>query len=455
MPNATLLPKAFGGPEARLRPQSPMSERPLWTKLTGHAYRFVREVHAAFPDGSKTDWTGLLQWALGLPEGNSFLWDEKQRIFAALCDLFVSCCRELARLLIDESFLPEAQRTVKPEGGVHRKQFRPHSEGTVIFELAEDFQLSNGHWMYGGHTRNDRLARKRAGHELKSARALAETGPSPLRYPLMAVFTYRGKRVLCTSVLPSEALLVQGKDSASGLFRKPPQRVERVMHSVAGNLLLAKSRKPGEEVYGPSDMEIYEAGGLLYMTQAARLLPPEYRKGGEPAQRYALLRPELMRKAGKPLAPDALCCADDEASRALEEVSKSLDEEISVLARELVEGHHADRISSRHHVKALLHSRGLNMRHLHELLAFDVGCAARTQLQAVLDWRAPLDELHVKTVSCPGRVSEQELRKVFLPILFFLCESIFTDLSAATSAAAVAGRRRKSHASGADASATC
>ncbi len=123
---------------------------------------------------------------------------------------------------------------------------------------------------------------------------------------------------------------------------------------------------------------------MLYGTNAARLLPPECRKGVDPAQRqrYELLRPELLRKSGKLLIPDALGYADEAARRELEAMSNLLDEEVAVLARELGEGQNVDRLASRDSVKALLHSRGLNMRHLPKVIALlDAGCAARTLLQ--------------------------------------------------------------------------
>jgi hypothetical protein len=74
---------------------------PLWMLLTGISYRFVREVQAAFPDATRADWTGLLQWALALPDSNPFAREEKQRICAALTTMFVDTCRGFAELLID------------------------------------------------------------------------------------------------------------------------------------------------------------------------------------------------------------------------------------------------------------------------------------------------------------------------------------------------------------------
>jgi hypothetical protein len=236
---------------------------------------------------------------------------------------------------------------------------------------------------------------------------------------MMAVFTYRGKRVMCASLLPvkGKASLVQGKDNVKDPMKKPPPHVEAVMQGMAARLWLGKNCIPDNEVYGPFDMEIHEVDGSLYMIDAARLFPPEYRKGINPGTRflYQLLRPELLRKARKPLIPDALSNAPQhlEARRDLAEVSNMLDVEIAELARELAAGQHSDRISSRNGVKALFHSRGINMRHLSELvMLLDVACAARSQLQRVLDWRRPAEEVDVKTLSHPRQQSREELESV-------------------------------------------
>jgi hypothetical protein len=64
-------------------------------------------------------------------------------------------------------------------------------------------------------------------------------------------------------------------------------------------------------------------------------------------------------------------------------------------------------------VKALLHSRGLNMRHLREVVALlGIDSAARSRLELVLHWRRPADEMDVKTVPFPQKPDEQELRKL-------------------------------------------
>jgi hypothetical protein len=227
--------------------------------------------------------------------------------------------------------------------------------------------------------------------------------------------------VLCTSLLPikGKASLVQGKDDVSDPMRLPPPHVESVMQSMAARLWLAKSRNSGEEVFGPFDMEIHEVDASLYMVDAARLFPPEHRNGIDPGPRqyYRLLRPELLRKAGMEKGlltiPDALRYPDEKARRDLAELSNMLDVEIAGLARELTQGQHLDQLSSRHAVKALLHGRGINMRHLPEVVAqLELGSSARSQLQFVLNWKWRLDEMTTKSLVHPRQLTRKELESV-------------------------------------------
>ncbi len=356
---------------------------------------------------------------LSLPSSSPLLCEEKEHIFVVLSHMFVQTGCAFAKQLIDESFWPdESKRTIKPDlrfGGIAGgKKFTHHSQGTLLFKFAEDVQLSSGHWVYGGSARNDRLAAKSAGHELKSTQALIDAGISQIRYPMMAAFSYRGKRVLCASLLPirGKASLVQGKDSIIDAIKLPPVHVEAVMQGVATRLWLAKSR---EEIYGPFDAEIHEVDGFLYMVDAARLFPPEYRKGIHPGARqmYQLLRPELLRKVGVPIVPDALRYEDDEARRNLAYVCNQLDGYIAEVAHELELGQHLDCLSSRAAVESLLHGRGLNMRHLREVVAsLDMGSVARSQLELVLAWRRPADEMDVKRLRHPRQLGRKELESV-------------------------------------------
>jgi hypothetical protein len=300
------------------------------------------------------------QWALQLPTDTVFARNERCSIFEALRNLFVEAGRGFARQLIDESFLPECERVLMPDpkfGGVAGGQ--KYCKGNQLFKFAEDVAVLDC-WLYGGKQRDDRAAMKSAGHEIKSIQALMDAGVTQLNYPLMAAYTYRGKRVLCMSLLPvkGKATLVQGKDDVKDAVCVPPPHVEAVMAVMGASLGIAKSKTEGAEIYGPFDMEIHQGeDGLLYMIDAARLFPPEYRPGTQPStkQFYQLLRPELLQRAGIALQPDALRCSDAAAKADLANVSNLLDVEIRRFVEELEAGV-VDWVT-RADLKVLVHSR--------------------------------------------------------------------------------------------------
>jgi hypothetical protein len=199
-------------------------------------------------------------------------------------------------------------------------------------------------------------------HEIKATQAMINAGLTQINYPLMAAYTYRGKRVLCVSLLPvnGKATLLQGKERPEDAMLCPPPHVDAVMATLGASLCIARSSKLGAEVFGPFDLELHRGGdGLLYVIDVARLFPPEYRRGKNPGARqmYQLLRPELLQKIGIPLVSDALRQQDQEAKDELEDVSNALDWAIESLAHELEAGQHVERLATRADLKALLHGR--------------------------------------------------------------------------------------------------
>jgi hypothetical protein len=158
--------------------------------------------------------------------------------------------------------------------------------------------------------------------------------------------------------------------------------------------------------------------GLLYAVDTSRLFPPEFRKGVNPGARqmYQLLRPELLRKVQKPLVPDALRYTDEGARRDLAEVSNMLDVEIAALAQELALGQHLGNFFNRRGAKNFLHSRGLNMRHLREVLArLDADSLQALHVHTLLHSESSDNGDHkeeVKTLTHPQTRSEEELRAV-------------------------------------------
>jgi hypothetical protein len=309
--NLGIMPPSVSQSE---HPETPRTASYPISSLSGHSYCFVRQVQELYGSIDSFEWTKLLQWTLRLPSNTQFARDERSQNFDALQAMFVEAGKDFARKLITESFLPAEQRTLHPDsnfGGIAGG--KKSRKGNQLFKFAEDVELGGG-WLYGGSWgRDDRTAMKSAGREIQATQALIDAGMTQLNYPLMVIFTYKGKRVLCVLLLPvkGKGILIQGRDDvrSNDAICVPPEHVESVMATMGANLCIAKSTKKGAEIYGPFDMEIHQGDdGLLDMIDAARLFPPEYRHGVHlgTKQFYQLLRPELLRKVGKPLVPDAL-----------------------------------------------------------------------------------------------------------------------------------------------------
>lgn len=389
---------------------------PILRHFSGHSYRFAREFANLFPDRTRVQWSDVLQWTLSLPQNTEFALREKSLIFATVMEEFVETARPFAKLLIDESFLPEEERTVRPDprfGGVAGgRKYRVHAEATQLFKFAEDV-CHAGQWLYGGQARNDRLAMKSAGHEIKSAQAIIDAGVAELNVPLMAVFTLRGKRVMCASLLPvrGKDTLVQGKDNVMDRIRTPPPHIEAVMAELGAKLFIGKSRKPrGQEIYGPFDMEIHHSheDGKLYMIDAARLMPPEYRGGTTTGceQFYQLYRPELLRLAARPVISDAIQHRDKAGARDLVQLGTIMDFAMEEVRATLEEG--AVGVSTRQELKELLHRHGINMRHLKSLVDGIQDEEIRRHIVHV----ASQERVEVKTLKFPRGLTSDELTRV-------------------------------------------
>jgi hypothetical protein len=144
--------------------------------------------------------------------------------WAKLADVyhdFSACAKHFGRTIISEMHLPDAAKTIKPIsiGGVAGG--RKYLHANMIFKFAQDAQLSDGSFMYGGVAPDLEKANKACGHEVKSCSALAlaavELGLSHLLHvPLMALVRYRGNCLVAIAMLPvSKQSLVLGSNDGN------------------------------------------------------------------------------------------------------------------------------------------------------------------------------------------------------------------------------------------------
>jgi hypothetical protein len=348
-----------------------VKDQPLNTLWSPYAHRFVSDFTKTYPIPQLADWNAAFGWATSLSADSQFEREQRTLILELLFDLFTETGKAFAFKLIDESLLPEAEQTIKPStrfGGVAGgKKYAQTAHSTQIFKFAEDVELPNGRFLYGGKVRNDRLAQKAAGHELKSTQALVDAAVPELFFPMMSIFTYKNKRVTCASIVPLKELL-QGQASVKEGLKTVPENsnVDQVMKALGGALNLTNQPLG---IVGPFDLEVHQGtDGKIYIIDTARLFPPE---SGRNSMFY-LLRPELVKRSEAALASDAYFGSITRirnCSKLQQDIAnavKLMQNEMKNLGEQIRAGRVA--FGTREERKKEMHARGINMRHLSKVL---------------------------------------------------------------------------------------
>ena len=229
---------------------------------------------------------------------NSSLVD-KERVYRQLSDLstdFIYTVKTYARIIISEVCLPDSQKIIKPVniGGVAGGA--KYIVQKILFKFAIDHK---------GIHRDELVASKIAGHELKSLIQLLNCQEPGLRYPMMAIVDYRGYRVIGMSMLPisGERSLIHGSCDAAKSVRYHPL-VAPKLQSLARKLNLSPHQVGDVLMHLPVDLEVhcstqdlpdFCADSDLYLLDFSRLFPPEApSKNRTMDYLYKLLRPELV-----------------------------------------------------------------------------------------------------------------------------------------------------------------
>ena len=140
--------------------------------------------------------------------------------------------------------LPLAHRTVKPSnalgGSAGGAKYVVHG---ILFKFATDTLVceSPPTWLYGGATRDDEAAVKAASHELEARDRwfLRSTEEGTLRFPLLALITYKGYRLVAMSLLPiRKSTLVYGSADGGRHVLSTDPTAAAAVEAAAGNFQL-------------------------------------------------------------------------------------------------------------------------------------------------------------------------------------------------------------------------
>ncbi len=316
----------------------------VWSKFSWYSYRFERDFNEAFPDRTQADWTGLFVRVMSLHVGSKFSLDERDRMLSCLVKLFADTGRPVAKRMVEQMLKTPQNHVIL--------------FGKQAFRVAEDC-LVDGKWV-----QDDKLAMKAARLEVTATQALIDASIPDLFFPLVVAFSYRKKRVMCSSLLPinGKETLVQGRLHPSDPVLVPDDdKVAAVMKTVAANLMCGLSK---DGIFGPRDLQLHRGtDGRLYLVNVQSLLVPESASGN------GVLRLELLRRVGKLLEPDAFLTKDESALANIQSVTQVLHGEIGRLGGEIKQGKFKELLESPETVKNLLHSRGINMRFLPKLVS--------------------------------------------------------------------------------------
>lgn len=259
---------------------------------------------------SRTVWNEKFQAALEIQNST-----ERNERLASLRADFISTAEFYGRIILAERWLPVYRKSIKPIslGGV--------AGGTkylvqgILYKFAEDVDLGNGRWMYGGEDRNDAAASKACGNELKGLSAVFQASPElDIRVPLMCLVDFSGFRISAQAFLPvgSETLIYGSRDGGKTILSgKGHPRVLAMMSRLAQRLrlephIVVDAHKEKHLLYTPTDIEVHLGyDGRYYLLDSARLMPPQ---SPPPAMNravfYQLFRPEFLTWYDIPLSPD-------------------------------------------------------------------------------------------------------------------------------------------------------
>jgi WD40 repeat protein len=304
------------------------------------------------------------------------LQDQNSRVlFSRLESLakdFVFVSTLYGKIIIAERFLPEEQRTIKPV----TKELKGIAGGNKFIVEGILFKFADDHLgLYGGVEN----AMKASSLDLLGCTAVLRSPVPELHVPLMCKIDYRGFRLTAMSLLPlnGSQSLVYGSDDGCKTVRNIDSEFDDCMRKLAGFLNLKQHRVHGVDLWTAADVEGHRSlvDHRMYLIDFSRLFPPEAPSAKSPpnSHLYRMLRPELVSRLKFPVSSDAFSRMG--ADRRLEHNNEIIEATATLVFYEIPkfafwlctqERYDPDLYPGHpeHQVGSLLHSFGINVRHL-------------------------------------------------------------------------------------------
>lgn len=200
-----------------------------------------------------------------------------------LAHAFATTASRIARVIVEQCYLPAAARTFQPVSGMGIAGGEKYIANNMFFKLVRDI-----HGIYGGDTG----AAKAAKQEIRSLEALVALNVEGVLFPLMCLVDYLGLRIICTSIIPGVGATTQCYGTADAgrtiaarepLFNQRMFQIARRLNLAAHNVI-ARSTGVVHVLPSAADVEghVVEANGSrkFYMLDFGRLFPPSCPGGG-------------------------------------------------------------------------------------------------------------------------------------------------------------------------------
>eukprot|EP01125_Pyxidicula_operculata_P015664 TRINITY_DN5340_c2_g1_i1.p1 TRINITY_DN5340_c2_g1~~TRINITY_DN5340_c2_g1_i1.p1 ORF type:complete len:1424 (-),score=265.73 TRINITY_DN5340_c2_g1_i1:99-4370(-) len=313
-------------------------------------------------------WNDMFQYLLSGEIMSNF--DERVQItkIEKLISEFVFDSLGTVKTLVYEKHLPVDSKTIKPDitlgGSAGGTKFRV---GNKLFKFADRPTHMYEH--------NMEIAMKAASHEIRSLSELMNCHTPGIHFPLMALLTYCGHKILVSSIVPikSKTTLIYGSSDQKEVIKNPYfaeiMKFLGTRLNLKEHIVIDRKTKERVSIMGPIDLEGHiGSDGRFYLIDTARLFPPEEGSGQE--YLYRLLRPELVKRYPKPLSSDAFSpfvpYGDNSTEQDQEEIraaTKWLKQDIIPNFIEKINSGDIQ-IHSIDQIKHRVHQEGINLRYL-------------------------------------------------------------------------------------------
>lgn len=324
---------------------------------------------------------------------------------------FTNAAMRIGRVIISEAFQPAESKSIKPVavGGVGGG-LKFVAEGMFFKFAVDEYDL------YGGNE----FAAKAANHEFRHlqllmAHAIGGTLRGPcLHFPLMTLITFRGFRLIATTVLPIDASTIVYGSANAAVSVHSAADVAPVMRDIATEFNLAPHHVVSRDLrqrlllHACADIEVHRGRDQrLYIIDCHRLMPPTMppavaspdapdkliplRKN---ANLYYLFRAMFVRAHSAPLSSDAFSGFSDrvegrEHNRVCRDATVRLLEHVVPQVARALEARVArlgGKIGALRRVVEYLHRNGVNMRFLgyvrNAVTEAPLRCALLTEMMA-------------------------------------------------------------------------